>query len=67
MQILNAWPLAGDLGIPGAMIVKPGDSEKSILWQRMRRRGEKQMPPMGSALTDPGGTALIGHWIDSIQ
>ena len=39
MGVCNVVPQAGDLGITGARLILPGDSARSILAERMRRRG----------------------------
>ena len=44
--LLNADPVAGDLGIAGAKLVVPGDPEKSILYQRLKRTDFFRMPPV---------------------
>jgi len=56
-----------DLGIPGARLIKPGNKEASIVWQRMSRSGDDRMPPLGSSLIDKAGVKLIGDWIDSLK
>jgi len=58
-------PSQGDLGIAGAKRIFPGSKEKSLLWVRMRERGEHRMPPLGSRLIDGQGVSLIGEWIDA--
>jgi len=61
---LKQAPLAGDLDIPGALLVTPGHKESSVLWQRMVRVQDKRMPPLGSNIVDKNATDLIGAWID---
>ena len=46
-------------------VVAPGDSSNSVLPLRMRSRNPQvQMPPLGTAIADPAGLALIERWID---
>ena len=48
-------------------IVSPGHPEHSALLYRMRsRRPASQMPPVGSALVDVEGVALVEAWIRSL-
>ena len=48
-----------------APVVAPGDSSNSVLPLRMRSRNPQvQMPPLGTAIADPAGLALIERWID---
>ncbi|RMG10381.1 MAG: hypothetical protein D6731_17545 [Planctomycetota bacterium] len=65
MNVIGATPGGGDLGVPGAQIVMPGDKTRSVLWLRMGRRDFRGMPTIGSALVDPYGHDLIGQWIDA--
>ena len=60
-------PQEGDLGLPGAMLVAPGDSANSILAERMRRRDANGMPPLGSNLVDTAGVAVVENWIDGLS
>ncbi len=63
---INVIPASGDLGLPGANIITPGNKENSILWERMRRLDGNRMPPLGSHRVDDAGVALIGQWIDQL-
>ncbi len=47
-------------------LLKPGAPTESILYQRLNRRDEQQMPPLGSNQIDQKGVALIEAWILSI-
>ncbi len=57
-------PEFGDLGIPDARLVVPGDPARSILWARVARRDVHGMPPLGSAIIDPIGLDLLAAWIE---
>jgi uncharacterized repeat protein (TIGR03806 family) len=59
-------PTAGDLGIPMAEIIAPGDSAHSVLVARMDRRDGNGMPPLASSLVDSDGVTLISDWIDGL-
>jgi hypothetical protein len=63
---LDTAPNAGDLGLPDARIIAPGDRSRSVLWERMRRQDGNRMPPIGSHRVDDVGVALIGDWIDTL-
>ena len=67
MALLGSTPLHGDLGIPGAMLVSPGDPERSIVYQRLSRRGAGQMPPLGTARVDERAAAMIERWIRGLK
>jgi len=47
-------------------IVAPGDSANSVAHFRMNRRGQYQMPPLGTELVDTAGVATVDAWIDSL-
>lgn len=53
--------------VPGVLRITPGDREASNLWQRMRHRGDGQMPMLGTALPDAAGLELVGDWIDTLH
>jgi uncharacterized repeat protein (TIGR03806 family) len=53
-----------DLGIEDARVVAPGEPERSTLSVRMHSLDpHHRMPPLGTTLVDPDGTALIDQWI----
>lgn len=62
---VNVTPSFGDLGIADARIIVPGDKERSVLWQRMRKLDGDRMPQIASHALDREGIALIGNWINS--
>ncbi len=63
----NAPPQSGDLGLGAeARLIVPGDAARSILVNRMNRRDEHAMPPIGSNQVDTAGVALITQWIDGL-
>lgn len=58
----------GDLGVPGAKIIAPGDPGKSTLLLRMETLdGSVRMPPLASNVVDAEGAALISAWIASMS
>jgi hypothetical protein len=59
-------PTLGDLGIPDARIIAPGEPDRSELLSRMSRRDAFGMPPVASLLPDEEGAALIREWIASL-
>lgn len=63
MKILEARPQHDTFGIDNAMLVAPGDPDRSILFQRLSRRGRGQMPPLVSARVDEKAVALFREWI----
>lgn len=59
----NVAPAVDDLGIAGAVRIAPQDASKSLVYQRMNRRGTDQMPPLASTVVHGAGVALIQQWI----
>ncbi len=63
----DALPLEGDLGIPNARLIAPGNSGASLIVERMRRRDSHGMPPLGSNVIDTFNVARISAWIDGLS
>jgi len=59
-------PDAGDLGIPNALIIAPGDPLRSVLVARTNRRDVDGMPPLGSTVVDADGVTLLTDWITGL-
>jgi hypothetical protein len=66
-NICDALPEIGDLGVPGARWLVPGRPDLSLLSLRTHRLDAARMPPLGSRLVDPVGTAVLDEWISSIS
>jgi uncharacterized repeat protein (TIGR03806 family) len=62
----NATPVAGDLGVPGARLVVPGDPGHSLLSYRPHSPAVNRMPPLGSQVVDGPGVKVIDDWIASL-
>ncbi|MCA9717809.1 MAG: PQQ-dependent sugar dehydrogenase, partial [Myxococcales bacterium] len=60
-------PRAGDLDIPDARLLAPGDPARSLLSARVRSLGTTRMPPVGSTRVDEEGAALLDAWIASLD
>lgn len=67
MNLIGAWPQHDSFGIDRAMLVAPGEPERSILYHRLSRRGRGQMPPVGSMVVDERAVALFREWIASMK
>lgn len=46
--------------------VDPGDPGASVILQRMRLTDIFRMPPTGTVVSDPEGTAVVERWIESL-
>jgi mono/diheme cytochrome c family protein len=56
-----------DLGVTDARIIDPGSAEGSVLWLRVDRVGEAQMPPLARNLIDDTAVARLQAWIDALE
>ena len=65
MELFGVVPSDGSLGLLNERRAVAGVKESSTLWERMRLRDDKAMPPLGSHVLDAFGVDLIGDWIDS--
>ncbi len=63
----DAMPLNGNIGIPNARLIAPGDSGRSLLVERMQRRDIHGMPPIGSNVIDAANVARVAQWIDGLS
>ena len=63
----NVDPGQGDLGVPGAKIITPGDTASSVASLRMHTLGDDRMPPLGTQVVDTDGTAAVDAWINSLE
>jgi hypothetical protein len=67
MGICYTDSIQGDLGIEGAQLLVPGNSDQSLIFQRMITRIiDERMPPIGSVQIDNSGALLILEWIESL-
>lgn len=67
-QLCGTPPLKGDMGVPTATNLTPGEPMQSITWLRMAAKpGEGRMPQIGTARVDEAGLTLIGDFIRSVK
>ena len=67
MQVIGARPQHDTFGIANAMLIAPGNPDRSILFQRLSRRGRGQMPPVVSSTVDEQAIALFRDWIRGLK
>lgn len=65
-RAIDEKPVHATFGIEDARVVAPGAPERSILHYRLSRRGQAQMPPLGSAVVDEAAVELVRRWIESL-
>ena len=66
-KLLDEKPVQGDLGLPDARVIAPGDPERSVLLYRLATEGRGHMPYLGSRLVDERGLLLVRHWIAGLE
>ena len=66
MHLIDEPPVHSNLGIADARLVAPGLPDRSVLYQRISRRGGDQMPPLVSTEVDRQAVELIRDWIRSL-
>ncbi|MBL9203347.1 MAG: PQQ-dependent sugar dehydrogenase [Opitutaceae bacterium] len=62
-SLIGAKPVQGDLGLPDARVIAPGDPARSVLLYRIATEGRGHMPYLGSRLVDERGLLLVRDWI----
>lgn len=65
-NLINVEPTGSTLGLPNPFRIASGDPDNSVLLERMSRRDQHQMPPLGTSLVDEEAVALIREWIVSL-
>jgi hypothetical protein len=66
MRILDAKPQHHTFGIQDARLIAPGEPDRSVLLERVRRRGVGQMPPLATNVADREAVELLRAWILSL-
>jgi uncharacterized repeat protein (TIGR03806 family) len=67
MQLLSARPQHDTFGVTNAMLVAPGDPNRSVLLYRVSRRGRGQMPPLVTSQVDHRAVKLLHDWIHEMK
>ena len=67
MRLVGARPQHDTFGLDNAMLVAPGAPDRSVLVERLSRRGRGQMPPLVSHLADHATVQLVRAWIRTLE
>ena len=67
MNLIAAFPQHDTFGIQNARLVAPGSPDRSILYQRVFRRGRAQMPPLVTRYVDRQAAEMIRTWIAQMK
>jgi glucose/arabinose dehydrogenase len=65
--IINGELAAGDLGIPGAKVVVPGNPEKSMLYRRLKTTDFFRMPPAQTHNEPSPILPVVEEWIRTMR
>jgi glucose/arabinose dehydrogenase len=63
MKLIDEVPEHDRFDIANPFVVAPGSPERSVLYQRVSRRGTGQMPPLASTRVDSKAVRMIADWI----
>jgi mono/diheme cytochrome c family protein len=63
MYLFGIQPQHHTYGIADAKLVEPGNPDRSVLLQRLVRRGPGQMPPLATSEVDREAVQLLREWI----
>ncbi|WP_373652582.1 PQQ-dependent sugar dehydrogenase [Schlesneria sp. DSM 10557] len=66
MKVIDAVPVHDKFGLPDARIVAPGHPERSVILQRVAKRGRGQMPQLATSLVDQPAVEMLSAWIKSL-
>jgi putative heme-binding domain-containing protein len=66
-KLVDAKPALGELGLPEARVIAPGDPARSVLLYRMATAGRGHMPYLGGNLADDRGLLLMRDWIAGMK
>jgi uncharacterized repeat protein (TIGR03806 family) len=62
-RMIDEAPIHDSFNIADARLIARGSPERSVLYHRIARRGEGQMPPMSTNRVDTEGARLLADWI----
>jgi glucose/arabinose dehydrogenase len=67
MKVVDVKPIHDAFEIADPRIVAPGDPSRSILFQRITRRGQGQMPPLATSMVDERSAGMLREWIAGLK
>ena len=66
-NLIGARPQHDTFGMANAMLVAPGEPDRSVILRRLSQRGRGQMPPLVSRHVDERAVELMRRWIASLK
>jgi len=67
MLLFGVRPQHDTFKIQDAAVIAPASPERSVLLQRMSRRGPGQMPPLATSEIDRAAVQLLDEWIKQLK
>lgn len=67
MRILDTRPQHHTFDLAEPRLIAPGEPERSVILERLRRRGAGQMPPLATTEVDTQAVELMRAWIKSLD
>lgn len=58
--------IGNDLGVPGSRVLAPQDLLHSMMYSRVNRVGQDQMPPIARNQIDTNAVSMLAAWINSL-
>jgi uncharacterized repeat protein (TIGR03806 family) len=66
-HLFGAHPQHQTFGIVDPLLIAPGEPDRSVLLQRVARRGPNQMPPMATSVVDEEAVRMLREWIAGMK
>ena len=66
-HLFGAKPQHQSFGIVNPLLVAPGEPDRSVLLQRISRRGPDQMPPLATSVVDEEAVRMVREWIKEMK
>ncbi len=66
MNVVLQSPIRGNLGLPSATLIEPGDHTNSILSVRVESLNENNRMARGTLIPDLTATSLLADWINNV-
>ncbi|MFO0191419.1 MAG: PQQ-dependent sugar dehydrogenase [Planctomycetia bacterium] len=67
MKAIGVKPLHSTFDLPDAKLIAAGHPERSVIYERMNRRGPGQMPQLATRIVDEPAVAVVREWIESLE
>jgi uncharacterized repeat protein (TIGR03806 family) len=67
MELFSARPQHDTFGISDAMLIAPGNPDRSVLLRRISQRGRGQMPPLVTNHVDNEAIQMFRDWIAALK